>query len=225
MGLDVTGYDEGGTPGPGAAKHLIFIDEVHELPDFEVFYPVLEDRTVNPDPYGGASWIPMTTFIFATTDPFKLPKPFVDRLPLQLRLDPYADDEIEAIVKFNHPKLTKPEIKAIAARSRGVARVAVNFADSVAVHGLSYFDAMEIDDRGLTRLDRDVLAALDRAKRPVSLSTLAAMVKENPTTIANVVEPYLLSMGLMEITSRGRAAVGLSDVPTSRGAALRAYAR
>lgn len=225
--LSVNGYDAGGQPvGPACDKYLVFIDEIHDLPSFEVLYTALEDRTLNPDPHGKVSWLPLICFVVATTNPNALPKPFRDRFPLKFRLDPYtAGDLVDMIGSHFGSSVPKKTAREIATRSRGNARDCINYTESVLRHGLEYFDLMEIDAAGLTALDRAVLDALRSAGRPLSLNTLAAMVREDPATVRDVVEPALLTAGLMEITSRGRQAVGL-NYGGSRGAVItEAFAR
>lgn len=226
--LPIIGYTPTGHPvAPGIpnsySKHLVFIDEVHELPEFEPLYPVLEDRTLNPDPNGGTSWLPYTCFIVATTDPNKLPKAFKDRFALDLRLDPYSVEDLGAMIRSHlGTAITKPDALNVARRARGNARKALTYAESVIRHGMGYFEAMGIDSDGLTPLDRAVLDALVRAGRPISLNTLAAMVQESPATLRDVVEPALIAAGRMEITPKGRQAVG-ALMGGSRGT-LEAYA-
>jgi Holliday junction DNA helicase RuvB len=207
--LDHTGYTKDGQAGASSPRHLVFIDEVHKLVDFETLYPVLEDRIINPDPFGGISWIPFTTFVVATTNPNALPKPFKDRFALKLRLNPYTQNELAALIKWHFGSVTTSDAEQIAKRSRGTARIAVNYAESVLRLGLSYFDAVEIDANGLSPLDRAVVNVLRRAGRPLSLRSLASLVREDPKVIETEVEPFLLEQGLMEVTAQGRVATGI----------------
>lgn len=216
MGLSVTGYSKTGIPGKDADRHLVFIDEIHNAP-FETLYPVLEDGVLNPDPYGKASWLPHMCVVAATTDPNLLPWPLRDRFPLKLRLDPYSVEDLAKMIQSKHFDLDEFTAIEIANRSRGNARDAMNYAESVTVHGLEYFDLMEIDEQGLTKLDRQVLDVLTNAGRPLSLHTIAAMVQENATTIRDVVEPALIGAGLLEITPKGRQVIGNLNGQTSRG--------
>lgn len=223
--LPVTGYDKDGTPGPDAVRYCLFIDEIHAMPSgsFEVLYSPMEDRELRPDPSNGTSWLPLFTLIGATTDPNLLPGPFADRFPLKLRLDPYTAEDLAEMVLAKFEALSASQALEVAKRSKGSARQAVDYAESVVLHGLEVFDLYEVDPEGWTPLDRAVIAALRKANRPLSLSTLAAMVRENPATIRDVVEPALLSAGLLEIGPRGRYAVGFDDPAASRGG-LRGYA-
>ena len=217
MALPVEHYGATGIPGPDAERYLVFIDEIHETPEFETFYPVLEDRVLNPDPNGGASWLPLICFVVATTNPNLLPKPFADRFPLKLRLDPYTVEDLATIARGACHGLSKGTALEVAKRSRGTARYCVNLAESVMLHGLEYFGLMGIDEQGCTELDRLVIDTLKRAGRPMALSTLANMVQEDPATIRDVVEPFLITLGLMEITPKGRQATGVVPHTGSRG--------
>ena len=158
----------------------------------------------------------MFTLIAATTDPNLLPNPFAARFPVKVRLDPYSPEDLAAMVQAKFP-LSDSDAFEVAKRSKGNARQAVDYAQSVVLHGLSIFELYEIDDDGWTPLDRAVIAALNKAARPISLSTLAAMVRENRDTIRDIVEPALLAAGLMEITPQGRVACGVLDRAASRG--------
>ncbi len=217
MSLSTVGYSSTGAAGPQAVKHLVFIDEIHDLPVFETLYEVLEDRVLNPDPFGGISWLPLICFVVATTNPNVLPKPFADRFALKLRLDPYSVEDLGVIASRAFPTLTPGDAFEVARRSRGTARVCVNLAESVLRHGLEYFGLMGIDEQGCTELDRLVVETLTRAGRPLALNTLANMVQEEPSTIRDVVEPYLITLGLMEITPKGRQATAILAGTGSRG--------
>lgn len=204
MSLDTTGYKEGGIADIGAKRYVFFVDEVHLVRSFEPFYEPLSTLQVVQSS-GGYAWIPDTTFVFATSKMNRLPKPFRDRCPLLLRVDPYSEADLTAIVRRKFPMLEIEEAAEIARRSRGTARMALNYAESVIRHGgLGYFDDAEIDERGLTPLDRQYMDLLRRSDRPLSASTLASMLGESKDTLAEIVEPFLLSLGMIEITTKGR---------------------
>lgn len=218
MALPAKGYSPGGQPLANAERYLIFIDEIHELAVYETLYEVLEDRVLNPDPHGGISWLPLICFVVATTNPNVLPKPFSDRFALKLRLDPYTVEDLTTLANRAFPDLIAGQGVEIAKRSRGTARICVNLAESVKRHGLEYFEHMGIDERGCTELDRQVIETLTKAGRPLALNTLANMVQEDPSTIRDLVEPYLITLGLMEITPKGRQATAITSTMGSRGA-------
>lgn len=204
MSLDTTGYKEGGIADIGAKRYVFFVDEVHLVRSFEPFYEPLSTLQV-VQASGGYAWIPDTTFVFATSKMDRLPKPFRDRCPMLLRVDPYSEADLTQIVQGKFPGLEVEEAAEIARRSRGTARLALNYAESVRRHGgLSYFDDAEIDAQGLTPLDRQYMELLRRSDRPLSASTLASMLGESKDTLAEIVEPFLLSLGMIEITTKGR---------------------
>lgn len=222
MDLGIDGYDREGKAGPGAAKYLILVDEVHKLQDFDQWHPILSNGELSPDPHGGTSWLPRLTVIAATNYPNLLPEPFKTRFPLKLRMEPYTEADLVAMITRKFPKMKDP--MSIAARSRGSARTALDFAETVEKHGAGALDAMEVDEIGLLPLDRAYLDALRRAGRPLSLTTVAAMVQEDPKVIRAETEPFLLRLGLIAITPKGREL--LSAMPTgSRGRSVEAVAR
>ncbi len=206
LGLDTTGYQPGGIRTTGK-QYVIFLDEVHKLKNFEPFYEPMTSLQVVLSG-GGYAWFPDTTFIHATSQLSKLPKAFRDRCPVKLRVDPYSEADLAKILGMNFTDLS-PEVRAeIARRSRGTARLANDYAESVRrAGGLSYFEDAEIDTLGLAPLDREYLRHLRDADRPLSIGTLASLTGESSDTLAEIVEPFLLSLGLIEITSRGRTPV------------------
>ena len=179
MNLSTSGYDNKGRPSKDAARHLLFIDEVHLLPSnsFEVWYKPMEECHL--DKGGAESWLPFFTVIVATTDPHKLPKPFRDMLALPLVLEPYTGEELKLIILGRY-KLSEDEAYQVARRARGIARTALNMAKSVGIHGLGLFDRLGIDENGLTPIDRDYLACLATGTK--SLSTIASTIGQ-PTAV------------------------------------------
>jgi Holliday junction DNA helicase RuvB len=214
-------------------RAVFFVDEIHRLPRAleETFYPAMEDRCLPITVGQGAGArvvtleLPPFTLIGATTRTGLLTTPLRDRFGIQHRLDHYDPDELGLIVRRS-ARLLEVEIdeagaRAIAARSRGTPRVANRLLkrvrDYVQVRGdgvitdqaaVAALEQLEVDHEGLDRLDRDILRAIcDRfGGGPVGLSTLAVAVGEEPDTIEDVYEPYLLQRGLIERTPRGRAA-------------------
>jgi holliday junction DNA helicase RuvB len=169
--------------------------------------------------------LPPFTLIGATTRTGLLTTPLRDRFGIQARLEPYAVEELAMIVRRSASileiGLEEDGALAIAARSRGTPRVANrllkrvrDFAE-VRMQGVVTAEAahaalelLEVDERGLDRLDRRILEAIccTFAGGPVGLSTLAVAVGEEQDTIEDVYEPYLLQEGLIKRTPRGRAA-------------------
>ena len=215
---------------PGA---VFFVDEIHRLNRAleETFYPAMEDRQLPITIGQGAGArivtleLPPFTLIGATTRAGLLSTPLRDRFGIQHRLEPYAPDELARIVRRSAAilgvRLDEAGALAIASRSRGTPRVANRLLrrvrDWAEVKGDGVVSAeaadqalalLEVDELGLDRLDRDILAALcgPFAGQPVGLTTLAITVGEEADTIEDVYEPYLLQSGLLQRTPRGRAA-------------------
>jgi Holliday junction DNA helicase RuvB len=215
---------------PGA---VFFVDELHRLSRAleETFYPAMEDRKLPITVGQGAGArvvtleLPPFTLVGATTRAGLLSTPLRDRFGIQHRLEPYDVDELAAIVHRSASILEvdlDPEgARAIASRSRGTPRVAnrllkrVRDYAEVRMGGVVTAEAadralalLEVDERGLDRLDRDILSAICERfdGGPVGLSTLAVAVGEEQDTIEDVYEPYLLQQGFLKRTPRGRVA-------------------
>jgi Holliday junction DNA helicase RuvB len=214
-------------------RSVFFVDEVHRLPRAleETFYPAMEDRRLPITVGQGAGArvvtldLPPFTLIGATTRAGLLTTPLRDRFGLQHRLEHYGPEELGRIV-LRSAAILEAEIDdagaaAIAQRSRGTPRVANrllkrvrDFAQVRASARITVdvadaaLDLLEVDGAGLDRLDREILRAVCEkfAGGPVGLSTLAVAVGEEPDTIEDVYEPYLLQSGLLQRTPRGRAA-------------------
>jgi holliday junction DNA helicase RuvB len=234
-------------------RSVFFVDEIHRLPRAleETFYPAMEDLRLPITVGQGAGArvvtleLPPFTLIGATTRAGLLTTPLRDRFGIQARLEPYSVEELATIVRRSAAilqiDLDEEGALAIASRSRGTPRVANrllkrvrDFAE-VRMAGVVTAEAaaaalqmLEVDERGLDRLDREILSAICVKFQggPVGLSTLAVAVSEEQDTIEDVYEPYLLKEGLIKRTPRGRAAtpqafahLGL-DPPSPGGAAL-----
>ncbi len=212
---------------------MFFVDEIHRLPRAleETFYPAMEDHRLPITVGAGAGArvvtleLPPFTLVGATTRTGLLTTPLRDRFGIQARLEPYSSAELAAIVRRSASilqiGLDEAGALAIAGRSRGTPRVANrllkrvrDFAE-VRMEGIVTAEAagaalelLEVDERGLDRLDRGILHAICAKFEggPVGLSTLAAAVGEEQDTIEDVYEPYLLKEGLIKRTPRGRAA-------------------
>jgi Holliday junction DNA helicase RuvB len=234
-------------------RSVFFVDEIHRLPRTleETFYPAMEDHRLPITVGQGAGArvvtleLPPFTLIGATTRAGLLTTPLRDRFGIQARVEPYSVSELAMIVRRSAEilqiDLDDEGAAAIAARSRGTPRVANrllkrvrDFAE-VRMEGVvtvraaeAALEMLEVDERGLDRLDREILRTICAkfAGGPVGLSTLAVAVGEEQDTIEDVYEPYLLKEGLIKRTPRGRAAtpaafahMGL-DPPPSGGPAL-----
>jgi Holliday junction DNA helicase RuvB len=212
---------------------VFFVDELHRLPRAleETFYPAMEDRRLPITVGQGAGArvvtidLPAFTLIGATTRAGLLTTPLRDRFGIQHRLEHYGPEDLGEIVTRSAAILgvaIEPAgAEAIATRSRGTPRVANRLLkrvrDYAEVHGEGTvtadiadraLDLLEVDAEGLDRLDREILFAIcDKfSGGPVGLSTLAVAVSEEPDTIEDVYEPYLLQRGLIARTPRGRVA-------------------
>jgi holliday junction DNA helicase RuvB len=212
---------------------VLFVDEIHRMPRpvEEVLYPALEDFNLDvvlgkgPTARSIRLDLPRFTLVAATTRPGRITLPLRERFGFSPRLDYYSREELGTIVRRSAGILavdTDDEGAAeIARRSRGTPRVANrllrrvrDFAQvrhdgvingDIARLGLELF---EVDGEGLDRLDIAVLrTVVDKfGGGPVGLTTLAASVGEETDTVEDVVEPYLLQLGFLQRTPRGRVA-------------------
>ena len=217
------------TPG-----EVIFIDEVHRMARSaeEMLYLAMEDFRIDimVGKGAGATSIPLDlspfTLVGATTRSGMLPNPLRDRFGFTAHLEYYEPEELERVIERSAAMLgvtLPPAARAeIARRSRGTPRIANRLLrrvrDYLVVHGRTgadiaavdaALDLYDVDRIGLDRLDRAVLDMLVRRFRggPVGLNTLAVAVGEEPDTIESVVEPYLVRIGFMGRTPRGRIAM------------------
>ncbi|GAA0496209.1 Holliday junction branch migration DNA helicase RuvB [Microbacterium aurantiacum] len=217
------------TPG-----EVLFIDEVHRMARSaeEMLYLAMEDFRIDimVGKGAGATSIPLDlapfTLVGATTRSGLLPNPLRDRFGFTAHLEYYEPVELERVIERSARLIgvaVPPEARAeIARRSRGTPRIANRLLrrvrDYLIVHGDgadadhaivdAALDLYDVDPIGLDRLDRAVLDAVVRRFRggPVGLSTLAVTVGEEAETIESVVEPYLVRIGFLGRTPRGRIA-------------------
>ncbi|HEY7891041.1 MAG TPA: Holliday junction branch migration DNA helicase RuvB [Solirubrobacteraceae bacterium] len=234
---------------------VFFVDEIHRLPRTleETFYPAMEDRRLPITVGQGAGArvvtldLPPFTLIGATTRSGLLSTPLRDRFGIQGRLEHYGIEDLTTIVKRSASileiSLEEDGAIALATRSRGTPRVAnrllkrVRDYAEVRMGGVVTAEAanaalelLEVDERGLDRLDREILRIIcvKFAGGPVGLSTLAVAVGEEQDTIEEVYEPYLLQEGLIKRTPRGRAATAAAyshlgiDAPAAHPAGTQA---
>ena len=210
---------------------VLFIDEIHRLNRSveEVLYPAMEDYALDiiigkgPAARSIRLDLPRFTLIGATTRAGQLSSPLRDRFGVQLRLELYTPEELQAIVTRTAGILgvdIEPSgAMEIARRSRGTPRIANRILkrvrDFAQVKGSGKVDrmmadvalsALEIDGLGLDRTDRRMLESIIRNFRggPVGLETLAATIGEESVTLEDVYEPYLLQIGFLNRTPRGR---------------------
>jgi holliday junction DNA helicase RuvB len=213
--------------------NVLFVDEIHRMPRAveEVLYPALEDfkldvvlgkgpsaRTIRLD-------LPRFTLVGATTRLGLITLPLRERFGFTPRLDYYAEDELARVIHRSSGildvEVEDDAADEIARRARGTPRIANRLLRRVrdyaqvrgdgrvtleaAADALALF---EVDERGLDRVDLQVLTALVErfGGGPVGLSTLSAAVGEDTGTIEDVYEPYLLQIGFLQRTPRGRIA-------------------
>jgi Holliday junction DNA helicase RuvB len=214
-------------------RSVFFVDELHRLSRAleETFYPAMEDRKLPITVGQGAGArvvtldLPPFTLVGATTRSGLLSTPLRDRFGIQHRLEPYGLVHLAAIVRRSAEilgiELDPDGAAAIASRSRGTPRVAnrllkrVRDYAEVRMGGVVTAEAadqalelLQVDEKGLDRLDRDILEAIcvRFGGGPVGLSTLAVSVGEEADTVEDVYEPYLLQQGMLMRTPRGRVA-------------------
>ncbi|MGE5459005.1 MAG: Holliday junction branch migration DNA helicase RuvB, partial [Solirubrobacterales bacterium] len=212
---------------------VLFVDEIHRMPRpvEEVLYPALEDFKLDVVLGKGPSArsirldLPRFTLVGATTRPGRITLPLRERFGFSPRLDYYSVEDLARIVRRSagilEVAIDDEGALEIAGRSRGTPRVANRLlrrvrdvaevrhdgrvTGEIARAGLELF---EVDAEGLDKLDLAVLSTIVRkfGGGPVGLSTLAAAIGEETDTIEDVVEPYLMQLGFLKRTPRGRVA-------------------
>ncbi len=212
---------------------VLFIDEIHRLgrPVEEILYPAMEDFqldiVVGKGPAASSIRLPLPRFtmVGATTRTGMITGPLRDRFGFVARLDYYAPGELQAIVmrasSILGVPIDTPGASEIAGRARGTPRIANrllrrvrDFAEvrgdgtideRVAAEGLALFG---VDPLGLDKVDRAILRTICErfGGGPVGLSTLAISVGEQPETVEDVYEPFLMQLGMLQRTPRGRVA-------------------
>ncbi|MET3212099.1 UNVERIFIED_CONTAM: Holliday junction DNA helicase RuvB [Paenibacillus sp. PvR008] len=210
---------------------VLFIDEIHRLHRTveEVMYPAMEDFALDimigkgPSARSVRLDLPPFTLIGATTRAGLLSAPLRDRFGVISRLEFYTTDELAYIVSRNADimdiEIVGDAAEEIALRSRGTPRIAnrllkrVRDFAQVAGDGIIHSELaaealkrLQIDPRGLDEIDHKMLKAMIHSFRggPVGLDTIAATIGEESQTIEDVYEPYLLQIGLLQRTPRGR---------------------
>jgi Holliday junction DNA helicase RuvB len=210
---------------------ILFIDEIHRLNRVveEVLYAAMEDFKLDimlgkgPSAHSLRLDLSKFTLIGATTRTGAIAAPLRDRFGMIHRLEFYSPEEIEQIVKraagILGVAIDSPAAKVLANRSRLTPRIANRLLkrtrDYAEVHGngkidentaLQALQLLEVDELGLDSTDRMLLLAIidNYAGGPVGIETLSALTSEERSTIEDFIEPYLLQIGLLERTPRGR---------------------
>ena len=216
---------------------LLFIDEIHRLKKSveEVLYPALEDFSLDimigkgPSARSIRIDLPKFTLIGATTKAGSLSGPLRDRFGIIHRLNMYTEKELATIIERNAKILEidvdKEAAEEIGSRSRGTPRIANrllkrarDFASDVDSNKITYdiakrtLDRLEIDEYGLDELDRKIITTMiyKFGGKPVGLEAMAAAIGEDRDTIENVYEPYLMQIGFVNRTPKGRVATKLA---------------
>jgi Holliday junction DNA helicase RuvB len=216
-----------------SSGEVLFIDEIHRMSRSaeEMLYLAMEDFRVDVMVGKGAGATSISldldpfTLVGATTRSGLLPNPLRDRFGFTANLDFYSEDELGEVVaraaSLMSLNVGGDALALIASRSRGTPRIANRLLrrvrDFALVHSngkvsvdtvVSALELYEVDELGLDRLDRSVLEALivKFEGKPVGLNTLSVALGEETDTIESVVEPFLLRIGLIVRTTRGRQA-------------------
>lgn len=219
------------------ARQVFFIDEIHRLfPDVEeMLYSALEDFRVDilvgtgPGARTHSLPIPRFTALGATTRQGLVSAPLRGRFGLVLRLDVYTIDELKQIVmrsaRLLNVSIDDTAAEEIARRSRGTPRIANRLlrrvrdfaqvrADGIVIQSVAQtaLDLLEVDRFGLDEIDQKImLTVLEKyGGGPVGVNTIAASISEESDTIEEVYEPYLIQLGFLNRTPRGRVATDLA---------------
>ena len=216
---------------------VLFIDEIHRLNRSveEILYPAMEDYALDiiigkgPSARSIRLDLPKFTLIGATTRAGMLTSPLRERFGIMSRLDFYSREDLERIIIRSagilNIDISKEAAGEIAARSRGTPRIAnrilkrIRDYSQIRASGAvdlaitkEALELLEVDKRGLDELDRLILEAIIEKfdGGPVGLDTIAAAIGEESVTIEDVIEPFLLQIGFINRTSRGRMATPLA---------------
>ena len=216
---------------------VLFIDEIHRLSKSveEILYPALEDFGLDimigkgPSAKSIRIDLPKFTLIGATTRAGSLSTPLRDRFGIVLRLELYSEEDLSTIVKRSSRILNididEQAALEIARRSRGTPRIANRLLKRVRDYAIVLgngeinlkiariaLEKLDIDELGLDNIDKRILETiiLKYSGGPVGIDTLSATVNEETDTIEDVYEPYLMQIGFLARTPRGRVATALA---------------
>ncbi len=220
-----------------APGDILFVDEIHRLNRTveEILYPAMEDFAIDiiigkgPSANSIRLDLPKFTLIGATTRAGQLSAPLRDRFGVSLRLELYTTEELQRIVTRSAAilgvEINPDGAREIAARSRGTPRIANRMLRRVRDFAQIYHDGvitrraadealsrLEVDALGLDATDRQMLMTIIRnyGGGPVGLETLAATIGEEAVTLEDVYEPYLMQLGFLTRTPRGRCVTRLA---------------
>ncbi|UTW58108.1 Holliday junction branch migration DNA helicase RuvB [Kordiimonas sp. SCSIO 12603] len=232
-------------------RDVLFIDEIHRLNPAveEVLYPAMEDFQLDliigegPAARSVKIDLPRFTLVGATTRSGLITKPLRDRFGIPTRLEFYKVEELTEVVtrgaRLLDLKMTKDGAREVAARSRGTPRIAGRLLRRVrdfalvaereevdAVAADAALTRLQVDNIGLDTMDRRYLSCIGETYMggPVGVETLAAALSEPRDAIEDIIEPYLMQIGLVQRTPRGRMLspdgwrhMGLTPPPTKEG--------
>jgi Holliday junction DNA helicase RuvB len=218
-------------------KSVLFIDEIHRLSPVieEYLYSAMEDYKLDimidsgPNARSVQISLPKYTLVGATTREGMLTSPLRDRFGIKFRLDYYEAETLESIVtrsaRILDIKINKDAAFEIAKRSRGTPRISnrllkrtrdfADFEDKKFIDidvSKKALKALDVDEFGLDEMDKDIILTIIEkyGGGPVGLGTLAVAVNEDPGTIEEVYEPFLIQQGFIHRTPRGREATDLA---------------
>lgn len=211
-----------------SARSVLFIDEIHRLPKIveEFLYPIMEDFVINMTTKNEEDKevietmdLPMFTIAGATTSGGRLSQPFYDRFTIKEHLTYYSEDELAKLAESNAQKLglmiPHQDLLEIAKRSKGTPRILnarlmwyknyTSFYKESNYNIEEIFSNQGIDNKGLDANDRLYIEALKKSKgSPLGLKSISAMTGITVETIENNIEPFLVRMGYVVRTQKGR---------------------
>lgn len=204
-------------------RSLLFIDEIHRMRNFETYYPVMEGNRFI-DSKGNSFDLNNLFIVGATTDPQKLPNPFLQRFNYRFYLQPYTNEEIVEILKHCVRdkfirNISISAIKKIAKASQGVVRMGrrelLRACKDLAIHNRSSIITEEITDKalklkgidpktGLNKLQLDLLKVLKKSDRPIGSKSLSEILRIDHSFLCEYVEPYLIRENYISREKTGR---------------------
>ena len=217
-----------------AENDILFIDEIHRISKSveEILYPALEDFKLDiiigkgPTAKSIRLNLPKFTVVGATTKAGSLTTPLRDRFGIVERLELYNENDLKTIIKRTahilNIDIDEESMLELAKRSRGTPRIANRLVKRVRDYAMVIgngkidlditkltLDKLEIDELGLDRIDRKILEIMinQYSGKPVGIEALATTVGEDIDTIEDLYEPYLIQIGFISRTSRGRIAL------------------
>jgi len=221
--LNHDNYDESGNRLGIIKPTILFLDEIHRLPakGQEILGIAMEKFLLDTGKPNKFYWIPYFTIIGATTDDGRLTKPFREKFKMRFLFETYSLTEITDIIKVYSNSLgtftTDRACRTLARRSRGIPRTAKSFLESARDYTMhigakiitsksvkNNFKILGVDSKGLTKPEITILKALNEANTPIGLDNLAIIGNESVNNVKNTIEPYLIQLGLIVRSGKGR---------------------